>query len=617
MNRNRQAVRISAYSAVALFFISTFSPAFGQSDEDKKFLLMYFTEEELVVESSSRSPKPISQVAENVSVVTASDIKLMNAHTVADVLNSVTGVQVNSTKGPGSTALASIQGSDNRHVTVLIDGIPLNNLSNNVTDIGSIPVQNIERIEIIKGPASSAWGSALGGVINLITKSGSDDKLGGVVSASYGKKNTGDFRVETSGKESRFGYYVNAGRLQSDGLRPHNDFTGNNAYTKLSYEITKNTSALFTVGYGELSRGEFEIPSMNFFRNNEQKTLTSTFSINSFLTKETVLNLTFWRLRRNYDFYYYQLSSGLELSNLNEKYEDSGYGSSAKISWKHDLHNIVLGADYDTKTLESNTLPTGEQKLAKFAVFINDTLTFDRLSITPGIRKDTTNSNEDFTSPSAGMTYKIADATLLRAYAAKGFNIPPLSATNLNSDLKMEKVQSYELGAESAALKYLWLKLSGFRHEIRDSISGKPPVNSEKQRRQGIEIEMKTAPVFDTILYAGAAFINTTDRNTGETVKNVPQKTYDLGLQYDDEKSFKALLKGHYVYWNSATPPSYEGKYDSFIFDLHVTKNLFTRHQQVIEVFIDMHNIFNASQYIAAMYKNPEQWLEAGVRYLF
>ena len=50
--------------------------------------------------------------------------------------------------------------------------------------IGAVPVQNIEKIEIIKGPASSAWGSALGGVINVITKSGRSDELSGVVSAS-------------------------------------------------------------------------------------------------------------------------------------------------------------------------------------------------------------------------------------------------------------------------------------------------------------------------------------------------------------------------------------------------------------------------------------------------
>jgi vitamin B12 transporter len=235
------------------------SIAYSQPDEDKNFLLMYFKEEELVVESPTRGQKSITQVAENISVVTADDIKLMNAHTLADVLNTVTGVQVLLTGSPGSSAIAYIQGSGQKHVAVFMDGIPLNNLSDNVTEVGAIPVQNIEKIEIIKGPASSAWGSALGGVINIITKSGSENASHGLASASYGERNTSDLRLETSGKQDSLGYYVMAGRLQTDGFRAHNEFTGNNAYAKLSYDLTKNTSAIITMGYNNVKRGDSEL----------------------------------------------------------------------------------------------------------------------------------------------------------------------------------------------------------------------------------------------------------------------------------------------------------------------------------------------------------------------
>ncbi len=199
--------RILAAFVIALLGVqlALAGPVLSKPDEDDKFLLMYFTEDNLYVESSTRSRKSLTQTAENVTIVTAQDIKLMNAHTLADVLNTVTGVQVFLTGGPGSIAQALIQGSENWHVAVFMDGIPLNNLSDTVAEVGSVPVQNIEKIEIIKGPASSAWGSALGGVINIITKSGSSDELNGMVSASYGKANTGDFRMEASGKDDRCG----------------------------------------------------------------------------------------------------------------------------------------------------------------------------------------------------------------------------------------------------------------------------------------------------------------------------------------------------------------------------------------------------------------------------
>ena len=96
----KQIIRISAFLIFMLQLFSTVAPVSAQTAEEKNFLLMYFKEEELVVESSTRSPKPVSQVAENITVVTAADIELMNAHTLADVLNTIAGVQMWRTGGP-------------------------------------------------------------------------------------------------------------------------------------------------------------------------------------------------------------------------------------------------------------------------------------------------------------------------------------------------------------------------------------------------------------------------------------------------------------------------------------------------------------------------------------
>ena len=603
------------------------SITFAQSDEDMKFLSMYYKEEDLFVESPTRGKKSLTRVAENITVVSAEEIKLMNAHTVADVLNTVTGVQVIMTGGPGSLALAYIQGSENRHVAVFMDGIPLNNLGDNVADLGSLPVQHIEKIEIIKGPASSAWGSALGGVINIITKSGSEDEQNRMASASYGMKNTGDIRLETAGKQRRLGYYVTAGRLQTDGFRPHNDFSSNNAYTKLTYDLTKNSSLLFTLGYDRLSRGVVEIRNQDLFIANESETVTTTFFVNSSLDKDTELNLSFWRLRRSFDLYNNQLSTGAEISN--PSYVDDRFGTSIKLTWKNEQQNIVVGADYDASQLESNSIAGNEQSIKRQAYFINDTISIHRLSVTPGIRYDKTDTSGDFTSPSLGMTYKIGETSLLRAYAARGFNIPSLYSIygddifySPNPGLEMETVWSYQLGAETTALRYFWLKLSAFKHDIRNIIEEEMQsettftrVNRGKARRQGMEMEIKTMPVFHTSFSAGAAFMNARDLEAGRTVPNIPQRTYDIGIHYDEENIFKALLTGHYIDWNSA--PVLQGKYDAIIFDLHITKNLPLNDERTLEVFFDIHNIFNGSQYALSIYKNPERWFEGGVRYMF
>ena len=587
---------------------------------------MYFKEEELVVESPTRSSKPVSQTAENVTVVTADDIRLMDAHTVADVLNGVTGVQVFQTGGPGSSATAFIQGSESRHVAVYIDGVELNNLSDNTAELGSLPVQNIEKIEIIKGPASSAWGSALGGVINIITKAGKDDGTAGMLSASYGQHHTGDYRAEASGKEERLGYYFTAGRLVTDGFQPHTDVTGNNGYAKLSYDLSDRTSVVATVSYDSLERGIGDLPAFGIYVNNELSTVRSTAALRSTVSQSTDLQLSLWYLRQHSDFSNILLATGTEL--FTDRYLDNGYGSNLKLTWKAEHHTVVFGGDYDSRTLASNTIANGRQGIIKWAAYVNDTMTFGPLTVIPGIRYDWTDTNGDFTSPSMGVTYQLAETTLLRAYAARGFSVPQLAGTygdNLfhvsNPDLQMEKITSYQVGAETAVVKQLWAKVSVFRHDLDDVLENVPlsptsfiTVNSGKQRRQGLEAEIRTKPFYHTSLSAGAAFINARDQDTGQTIKSVPQRTYDIGLQYDDG-SFKALAKGHYIYWN--TDQVFGGVYDDFIVDLHAAKVLYSSKKQSLEAFADAHNIFNSEQYPISFYKNPGRWFEAGVRYVF
>jgi vitamin B12 transporter len=618
------------YFSVFLLFINLFlsGPALAQIEEEIRILQMYFKEDELVV-TATRTPKPISQVAENITVIAAKEIENMNAHTLSDVLNTVSGVQMDIRGGPGSETNALIQGSQFIHVLVMIDGVALNNLSNNAADISSIPVQNIERIEIIKGPASSSWGSSLGGVINIITKSIEQKrKAGGTASASYGKGNTGDYRADASGTIDNVGYYIYTGKLISDGLRPNTNFYENNLYTKLKWDINKKTNMMFIFGYNRGSREQGRILEIDRSRSTDFEYLFSTLSMNYSINHKADLNFSFRTSRKNSDLFEYQLSTGEERGVYN--YDDKGTGGSAKFTWKNDIHNIALGTDYDDGDLKSDSIAEGRQHLEKWAVFLNDTIAINEFSFTPGIRYDHTNTNGDFLSPSFGITYELAEQTIVRGYISRGFNIPLLSWTfgtgqpNLmpNPDLEVEKVWSYYAGMESAFLKYFWAKTTFFRHDINDAIDSEQlpdgtvtKVNKKKQRRQGIEAEIKTVPVNYTSLFTGLVLIDAKDRDTGERLQGIPRYTYDIGIQYDNNDSLKAFLKGHYIWW---TPETYaKGKYNSFIWDANLSKKIFDSQKRSAEILLAAHNIFNGSQYLNENFKNPGRWIEGGVRLKF
>lgn len=610
---------------VLAFSILFIPDAQAQSDDEIKVLRMFYEERDLV-ETPTRHPKPVSHVAEDITIVTSREIEEMNAHTLADVLFQITGVQVDSRGGPGSDATARIQGSEFRHAVVIIDGVTLNNLSDNFADIAALPAQIIERIEIIKGPASSSWGSSLGGVIHVITKGGvASRKGGGMLSASYGERNTGDYRAEVSGEVADLSYYLYGGNLVSDGLRPNTSFYSNNLYSKLKWALSPKANAALTLGYNKGSRGQGEFPDYDLSFNNTFEYLFSTLSLTYALTDTADLSVSLRTSRQHAEHINNSLSAGETLSR--GIFDDKSSGGTLKFTWKSSLHDVVSGFDYDYGELESNNITGRKQSLGKWALFLNDTITVGKFSLTPGLRYDHTSANGSFVSPSLGLTYNLGEKTILRVFAARGFSTPPLSATFgagtfsvPNTDLTMEKVWSVQAGIESTALKYLWLKATLFRHDIGDAIFNEMlnngtfmAVNRDRQRRQGFEVELKTVPVYNIALSAGAAFTDATSRDTDEVLQDVPRYTYDVGVHYNDNKSFRALLKGHYIWWNEASIAN--GQYNAMIWDLSLTKKVLYSGKVNAEFFFIAHNIFNGSQYAQDPFRNPGRWVEAGLRF--
>jgi vitamin B12 transporter len=610
-------------------------PAFAISEEERSFLNMYFTEDELQVVSATRSLQSIARVAENITVITDDDIELMNAHTLGDVLKIVTGVQINPSGGPGTLFAPQIQGSEFYHIAAFMDGILFNTLGDNFPDITSIPTQIIEKIEIIKGPASSAWGSSLGGIINIITKTADSNRpIGGRLQASYSKHDTGDFSAELSGRKDKFGYYLFAGRLQSQGLTRNFDVSINNLYSKLAYNFTDDTSVVFNLAYNQGNRGDGDDLVSDVYYHNKHEILSAGLVFNTRITEVLKLNIGLNGLQRKVTYFVDQLSTGDELSKDSQK--EKLFGASIKLDLKLKGHDIVLGSDYNNGKWRADSVTNGTQKQRKLAVFVNDTISIGELTIIPGLRYDDISTTNNFISPSLGLVYNVTKDTLLRAFVARGFNSPSLGMTSGEStitgnkaspDLKVEKVTSYQAGVETGALKYIWMKLSLFRHDIRDTLLQEPidpiinfpftdtMVNKGKQRRYGMEFEFRTKPVYHFTLAGGTTFMKSKDLETDRIVKDIPKYTFDVSLKYDDEKSFKALLSGHYIWWN--TEKLANAKYSSFIFDLNIIKSFFKKQERSVDVFLTAHNLFDGSQYLRDYYKNPGRWVEAGVRFNF
>lgn len=618
----------------------------------KEELLLFWEEKDLYVQSPTRNSKPISQVAENITVVTAKEIEDMNAHTVSEVLNRVSGVFVDFLGLDfGSAAIPYIQGSADRHVLVLLDGVTWNFLSDGHAETITIPVKIIERIEIIKGPASSAWGSSLGGVINIITKNaGKSPQPSGSLSASSGRSNSQDDNGEIFGKAGPVGYYLFAGHQRSDGLRETRSFNNNSVYSKFNVPASKDVNLGMTLGYSEphVNAGELltsDLLSSAFFI----RTFVATASIDAALSRELSLNASFHSLSRQFERTDTVLGVGLygPAGDLfyNPHEENKSREGSAKLTWTHGMHTAVLGADTGHSSyiaidnagpfIQSAGVPaiaTVNADIDKWALFVNDTITNDKFSVTPGIRYDHNTITGPFTSPSLGTTYKIAERTIIRASAARGFTIPPLAFTSTgglffdpNPSLKPEKVWSYQAGVESNVTDYVWARLTLFQHDTKDGIvkelhAAGPPsnndlyLNKDSIRRRGYELELETAPISSISLKTGFAYV----RIKPSAAEAITQYMNNVVLKYDDKQSFMAELFGHYIWWGGhdyATAAT--GKYNTYLWDLNLRKTIYSTQKTNADVFFTAHNIFNADQYTFIDTKNPGRWAEAGVRLKF
>jgi len=635
---------------VTVIIICFSRTSLAQVEEEMKILQMFYKEKDLVV-SPTRHPKPISHVAENITVITAQEIADMNAHTVAEVLNRVPGLFINFSQGIGSfgsSSLTHIQGSDQRHVLVLVDAVSWNFLASGAAETNSIPVGIIERIEVIKGPASSSWGSSLGGVVNIITKqAGSLEKPSGTISASYGKEKTQDYRAEVSGLTGPVGYYIFGGRQYSDGLLSSRDFDGHSLYSKFRIPLSDEVNLGLSMGYSEPEIGLGDYPSGDIRSTGESRTFFTTGSLNTSLTADLTVDLSFYRFEQKFDLTNNALGLGMSGSPgelyLDTIYDEGKTGGSGKLLWAHGMHTAVLGMDLEKGSLDQ-TIHAGSllqsmglpertvthPHIEKWALYVNDTIIIDRWSITPGIRHDHNSITGSFTSPSLGITYRLGEETIARASAARGFTIPPLSWTSggalfldPNPNLEPEKVSSYQAGIESAALRYLWIKATVFRHELEDALTivprgGGPPsfndiyLNRGDIRRQGLELEAETIPIHNLSLLAGFAYLNFDPAKNEGSDK---MYSYKPGLKYQSGKSFTAQLFGSYVWWD--LDPSYKGSYDDFIWDLNLNKRICEHKKIAAKLFLTAHNLFNGSQHTFGDIKNPNRWVEAGIRINF
>ncbi len=607
-----------------------------------------FDEDELI-EAPTRYLKPLGYTADDVTVVTAREIRAMNAHNVGEILNRVPGLFGNMFNHQfGNVSFFSVHGAEPRSVLLLIDNIEVNYLSEGAGETHWIPVQIIDRIEIIRGQASSAWGSALAGVINIVTKRPRDpDGPRGFISGSAGKNQTGDYRLELSGR-GRLNYYLFAGFKGTKGLMEGRSFDDVNLYNKYIWKPNDVSKITLVFGYSQPSIDFGSIEFQDFTYDSQERVLLSSLSFETSLTSKLTLSLSARHLQQKVELDFDSLGLGLN-GPPGSRYKDikvneESSGISGKVVFKHSIQTIVMGVDADWgglnhtiklgQTIQEQGSPPSikaDPDIDKLAFFINNTIVFGKkFSLTPGLRYDRNSIDGSHLSYNLGITFSPDKNTIFRASAGKGFGLPPLlwsAGAGLflspNPDLDSEEIWSYQAGVESNSLKVLRIKGAVFYHDVENVIKKEiygagPPtfndiyINSDDVTRKGLEFEAETVPVHGFSCYAGLAYVRFNPDDEYGASKNY---SFDLAIRYENIEYFiKAELFGHYI--NRDLGGDINEKTD-MIWDLNISKEFWSNGNHSVEVFLTGHNLLSGEQQWLDAYKTTRFWGEIGLRMTF
>jgi vitamin B12 transporter len=602
---------------LSLIFVPGLVSAFntgGESDNDT------FEMEEIVV-TATREEARKSEIAANVTVVSKKEIEKMPASNAAEVLQYVPGVYVEFNGGPGSDATGiRIQGSDPRHVTIFQDGVPLNQLANPRTDLSYLPVDAIDRIEIYKGAASSAWGSSLGGVVNIITKEPVREKpVSADVRASYGEFKTVKSRGTVSGTKDRFGYLVSLTHDESDGFIDHTEYEQNSVYAKVNVDLGETSRVNFASFFDKGNNADPVLNFSDFWDDNDRKRSYQRLLFETLPTDNLRLTLE----ARHHQFDNFIEDVYVDRREVFNDYKDEIWGGSARVNWNiADTNTLNIGFDGDWGEYDwanyTQTYDTGN-----WAVFGNDTLTLGNLTINAGIRYDDNKNFGSEVSPSGGIVYRFSgfDA-LIRAQVAKGFSAPPAAWIQDpqfgNPDLDPEIVVNYQLGGQIRLFKFLAIDLNLFRADVKDLITFDSGTlkykNIDDVIRKGIEGAITASFDFGLTLSFGGSYVDVRNDKTDQVIEDIPRTIYNASALYRYKAMTHSVI-GKYIDHNSTYPETQDRV---FIFDYLLKVNLpFPQQYGKASLFGAVYNLFNTTYLYREVWPKADRWVEGGVRFEF
>ncbi|QOY71003.1 TonB-dependent receptor [Pseudomonas sp. OST1909] len=509
-----------------------------------------------VVISANRQVQARNDSSAANTVFTRADIDRLQPTSVTDLLSRVPGVQVAPTGGRGSLPGIFIRGTKSAQSLVLVDGQRIANTTSGDSGLQYLNVDQIERVEVLRGSRSVIYGSdAIGGVIQVFTRRNAEQGLQPRLKLGFGSNQTWERSLGLSGGDEHTRFNLGASLDETAGINAsHASFPSDgdhDAYRNqsISLNLRHSFSDELEVGFNLLdNRGKSEYDN-SFGRYDSvteqsvgQKPYTDYTVSSASGYVDAKLNET-WQSRlelghsENRDTKRDTLSDDFSAFNT---YRDS-------VNWQNDLtlneqNNLIIGGDWYEDRFHGSTTFTENSRWNR-AAFVQHRFHSEWFSTELGLRRDQNQQFGGQNSWSGTLTVPVnPDNDLLLSYS-EGFRAPTFNdlyypdTQYSNPNLQPETSKSYELQWRSQLTDSTRLEASLYRTDLSDAIildAGKPQ-NVASARINGFEAALKQE-VFGWQGNLGLSLIDPRDRDSGHTLARRARRTLNLDLDRQFDK---------------------------------------------------------------------------------
>jgi len=567
--------------------------------------------DEVVVTGSkieiSRKLVPLS-----VTQISKQDIESTGQMNILPALNSfVPGIFVTernilgfgvSNTGAGSITMRGVSSSPNTDVLVLIDGHPQYQGIFGHPLADAYVASDVEKVEIIRGPASILYGSnAMAGVINIITKQQHEEGLKVNLGASYGTYNTQKYFGTLGYKHDKLSLFASLNHDQTDGIRTNTDFNINNAYAKLGYEIYKGltlTADYSSANYVANDNGPVNLPPVPF--NIDISRGKASLSLqNKFENSEGGLNFY-------HNFGTHTLSDGFHSTDKND-------GVMLYQTFKLSCGtNLTLGTDFKqyggiaNQGFRHDSL-FSVNELAGYA-YAQHTF-FDKLTVSAGLRLENNSVFGNELIPLVGLNYNATENTTFKGSVSKGFRSPTVMELYLyapNPNLKPERLINYEISwLQSLLNNHLNLELTAYKIVGSNMIQvvgqgfAAHRENLGSFNNLGVEFSARYVVTRHLQFHANYSYLK-----SDSIIKAAPRQQVNLGGNYT-YKIWGLNLSAQYIdkFYSALSVAPFTTKQEPnyLLFNARLT----VRPMKYLELFVSGNNLLNQQYEINSGYPMP------------